>query len=68
MSNEIKGTVATTVNIKGSLAAVLGKNGASAYELAVKNGYTGTETEWLASLKGDKVDKGDSEATVSQGL
>lgn len=26
--------------------------GESAYELAVENGYTGTEQEWLASLKG----------------
>lgn len=27
--------------------------GRSAYEIAVKNGYTGTEEEWLASLKGE---------------
>ena len=31
-----------------------GYEGKSAYEVAVKNGYIGTETEWLASLKGDK--------------
>lgn len=29
-----------------------GVDGQSAYELAVDNGYTGTEKEWLASLKG----------------
>lgn len=29
-----------------------GANGLSAYEIAKKNGYTGTEQEWLASLKG----------------
>ncbi len=29
-----------------------GENGLSAYELAVQNGYTGTLTEWLKSLKG----------------
>ena len=29
-----------------------GENGLSAYELAVKGGYTGTEEEWLSSLKG----------------
>ena len=29
-----------------------GNDGQSAYELAVDNGYTGTEKEWLASLKG----------------
>lgn len=29
-----------------------GENGLSAYELAVRNGFTGTLTEWLESLKG----------------
>ncbi len=29
-----------------------GENGLSAYELAVQNGFTGTLTEWLKSLKG----------------
>ena len=33
--------------------------GKSAYDLAVKNGFKGTETDWFASLKGDKGDKGD---------
>lgn len=28
-----------------------GVDGASAYEIAVENGYTGTEAEWLSSLK-----------------
>ena len=32
----------------------------SAYEIAVKNGFVGTEAEWLASLKGDKGDPGES--------
>lgn len=36
-----------------------GKDGLSAYEVAVKNGYVGTETEWLNSLKmGPKGDPG----------
>ena len=30
--------------------------GLSAYEIAKKDGYQGTEEEWLASLKGDKGD------------
>ena len=34
-------------------------NGDSAYEVAVKNGYKGTEEEWIASLKGEKGDKGE---------
>lgn len=42
-----------------------GVDGKSAYQIAVDNGFTGTETEWIASLKGetglkgDKGDKGD---------
>lgn len=36
-----------------------GENGLSAYEIAVKNGFSDTETAWLASLKGEKGDKGD---------
>lgn len=30
-----------------------GKQGDSAYQVAVSNGYVGTEAEWLASLQGD---------------
>lgn len=29
-----------------------GKDGLSAYQVAQKNGFTGTETQWIASLKG----------------
>lgn len=31
---------------------IVGVDGASAYELAVENGFVGTVEEWLASLKG----------------
>ncbi|MGW4040457.1 hypothetical protein ACWEIM_29980 [Streptomyces sp. NPDC004778] len=37
-----------------------GAPGASAYQVAVANGYVGTESQWLASLKGAKGDKGDA--------
>lgn len=40
-------------------AACEGQQGKSAYQIAVDNGYTGTETEWLESLKGDKGDSSD---------
>jgi hypothetical protein len=30
-----------------------GADGLSAYEIAVKNGFEGTEEEWLDSLKGE---------------
>lgn len=33
--------------------AIQGKDGLSAYEVAVNEGFTGTEAEWLASLKGE---------------
>lgn len=35
-----------------------GKDGKSAYEIAVENGYTGTVKEWLGSLKGERGDDG----------
>lgn len=34
-----------------------GSNGASAYDIAVKNGFVGTEKEWLASLQGRSIVK-----------
>ena len=44
-----------------------GKDGKSAYQLAVDNGYPSSLDTWLASLKGDKGDKGDSAITVKVG-
>lgn len=41
------------------LEAHTGKNGSSAYEVALENGFTGTQGEWLESLKGEKGDKGE---------
>lgn len=35
-----------------------GTNGKSAYNIAVDNGFTGTETEWLESLKGNTGEHG----------
>ena len=40
-------------------------NGASAYELAVANGFVGTETEWLASLVGPQGPQGPNDNTSS---
>lgn len=37
--------------------AVKGDKGDSAYQIAVNNGFVGSEQEWLASLKGEKGDK-----------
>ena len=40
-----------------------GATGLSAYDVAVAVGFTGTEEEWLASLKGAKGDPGETGAT-----
>ena len=39
----------------------------TAYAIAVKNGYRGTEANWIASLKGAKGDKGDKGDTGETG-
>lgn len=57
--SELKGNIATKGALKGNLHAVYGKDGKSAYEIALDNGFEGTETEWLESLHGEKGDKGD---------
>jgi len=44
-----------------------GENGKSAYEIAVQNGYDGTETDWLESLKGQKGDIGEPGAAGAKG-
>lgn len=45
--------------IKGrEIDIIYSENGKSAYEIAIKNGFIGTEQEWLLSLKGDKGDTG----------
>uniref|UniRef100_UPI0030175953 ESPR domain-containing protein n=1 Tax=Acinetobacter tandoii TaxID=202954 RepID=UPI0030175953 len=58
-------------NLQSQIDALPGGGGAdgkSAYEIAVDNGYVGSQTQWLASLKGDKGDKGDVGATGAQGI
>lgn len=47
----------------GELGSGTGTSGKSAYEIAVDNGFVGTETEWLESLKGEQGDKGDNGTT-----
>ena len=69
------GTAFNAVNTKltslqsqiDSLPTGAGADGKSAYEIAQDNGFSGDETQWLASLKGDKGDKGDTGATGATG-
>lgn len=44
----------TDVEVTGNIVDTILK-GYSAYELAIKNGFVGTEQEWLASLHGKPV-------------
>lgn len=45
-------------------AGYLGPRGFSAYQLAVANGFVGTEQEWLDSLTGETGPMGESVTTV----
>lgn len=45
-----------------------GADGKSAYEVAVANGFRGTEAEWLLSLKGEKGDPGEKGKPGEQGI
>ena len=44
-----------------------GAAGKSAYEIALQNGFVGTETDWLESLKGQKGDTGEPGAAGAKG-
>lgn len=60
-AKEINAVVGNAGGITGSVdkpyMGLPGKDGASAYEIALENGFVGTEEEWLASLKGkDGID------------
>jgi len=54
----LTGTVQKRNQVGGAIAISM-LHGKSAYEIAVANGFVGTEEEWLESLKGEKGDKGD---------
>ena len=55
---KLVGTLYSGNSITGGLGTVYGKEGKSAYDVAVFNGFEGTEEEWLESLKGDKGESG----------
>lgn len=50
-NSKITGSISIKGNLGGSLSNSL-LQGKSAYEIAVANGFVGTEEEWLESLKG----------------
>lgn len=60
LSQQLKKQVSDAV--ANGLKGDKGDDGLSAYQVAIINGYKGSQTDWLASLvgaKGDKGDKGD---------
>lgn len=69
--NEIRGSISSQVpDVSGRVESWRGPQGLSAYEVAVSEGYVGTEAEWLASLvgpQGEQGVKGDTGATGAQG-
>ncbi len=50
---EIVGNLEGTINRMIEEGKIIIPNGKSAYEIAVENGFEGTEEEWLESLKGE---------------
>ena len=63
--------VETQAVIDTNISKPTGENGLSAYEIAVANGFEGTEAEWLASLvgpQGPAGPKGDTGETGAQGI
>ena len=55
-SKKLVGTLSSGNSLHGGVGTVFAKDGKSAYEVALANGFDGTETEWLESLKGEKGD------------
>lgn len=54
-----KGRAESYIEMKGSLSIPDMIQGKSAYEIALLNGFEGTEKEWLASLKGEQGEQGE---------
>lgn len=56
VTNEQKlvGTLSSNGSMVGGVGTVFAKDGKSAYEVALDNGFKGTEAEWLESLKGER--------------
>ena len=67
------GVVITIVDADGETSATLhnganGEKGSSAYQIAVEQGYQGSESDWLSSLKGEKGDTGERGEKGDTGL
>lgn len=56
MTNELQGSVESGGEVRGKLAGLRFIQGLSAYEVAVLEGFSGTEAEWLETLKGKGIE------------
>ena len=63
---QLTNTVGQIKEYVDSKAGTSGSAGKSAYEIAVDNGFVGTETEWLESLKGSDGKDGKSISTITK--
>lgn len=61
------GAASTVPGPKGDKGDIgnTGPSGSSAYQVAVTNGFAGTEAQWLLSLKGEKGDTGNTGPAAS---
>lgn len=53
LTNELQGSIESGGELHGKMSGLEMIQGHSAFEVAVINGFSGTEEEWLASLKGN---------------
>lgn len=58
VADKISEKFATKEEAGGGGGDIPGKDGKSAYEIALDNGFVGSEEEWLESLKGEPGEKG----------
>ena len=62
----------TVIDVKLNFSVLnigsISESGKSAFDIAVENGFVGTEIEWLLSLKGEKGDKGEQGVQGVKGI
>ena len=56
------------VDINSKVSLYVGRDGFSAYEIAVQGGYLGSESEWITSLSQDSVDAANTVKNLTKEL
>lgn len=64
----LTGNAESGYTLRGKLSGLNTIHGYSAYEVAVINGFKGTEEEWLESLKGASITESDKQEIVASVL